>query len=201
MKFKLELWVSLTAMITAVAAVVVAIIQTQVMHEEAELERQHSRLSVKPSLLLYSNSHVGDKGGSFSFGIENQGLGPAVLQGFSVKLKGKMLNNWFDFFKQATSGQVFLRGEQRNVPDITENRMLNGVIVPAGKGLLLIKLGTNAEVAQQLRLSDASAEISLCYCSFYDECWLTTNNSVTQQSVNSCSVLNAPEFLSLDQVD
>ncbi len=38
MKFKLEIWVSITAMITAVAAVVVAIIQTQVMHEEAELE-------------------------------------------------------------------------------------------------------------------------------------------------------------------
>ena len=56
MKMKLEFWVSVTAMITAVAAVVVAIIQTQVMREEAELERDRGVLGCQsPSAGLVVN--------------------------------------------------------------------------------------------------------------------------------------------------
>ncbi len=116
-------------------------------------------------------------------------------------MNGKVITNWSDFFEQATSEQVFLRGKPRNVPDITENKVLSGIIVPAGKGIQLIRLGASAQIASYLRSSENNAEIALCYCSFYDECWLTTNNSMEQQLVRSCRVLNAPDFVSLDDIN
>jgi len=49
-KFNVEMLMATAAMATAIAAVVVAIIQTNIMHAEAEMEREHARVSVMPSV-------------------------------------------------------------------------------------------------------------------------------------------------------
>ena len=57
----MEVFVSLAALITAVAAVVITLEQTKVMREEAELERKNARISVLPSVWL--STHIGDTEG------------------------------------------------------------------------------------------------------------------------------------------
>ena len=198
MKVKMEIWVSITAMITAVAAVVVAILQTQVMHDEAALEREHARLSVQPSILVYSHSSVGDSGGSFAFGMINQGLGPAVVEGFSVEIEGETGVNWAQAIALATEGTVQLRGEKRNVRDISESSINNGMIIPAGSNIRPIDLGTNTEVAALLRPIGEKIKVSFCYCSLYQECWHANNQQTRPTKVENCQAFQKDVFDSLD---
>ena len=75
----MEVFVSLAALITAVAAVVITLEQTSVMREEAELERKNARISVLPSVWL--STFIGDEEGEAYYKIvmTNKGLGPAVI--------------------------------------------------------------------------------------------------------------------------
>ena len=198
MKIKMEIWVSITAMITAVAAVVVAILQTQVMHDEAALEREHARLSVQPSILVYAHSSVGDSGGSFAFGMINQGLGPAVVEGFSVEIDGETGVNWAQAIALATNGSVQLRGEKRNVRDISESSINDGMIIPAGNDIRPIDLGTNTEVAALLRPVSDKIKVSFCYCSLYNECWSANNKKTRPTKVENCQAFQNNIFNTLD---
>ena len=54
-KLNFELIAALAATLTAIAAVVVAVVQTDIMREEAEVERKPVRLSVTPSLWIVQN--------------------------------------------------------------------------------------------------------------------------------------------------
>ena len=200
MKMKLEVLVSITAMITAVVAVVVAIIQTQVMREEAEIEREHTRLSVQPALLVYAHSRVGDTDGNFRYGLRNQGLGPAVIEGFSVSLNGKNVSNWAEFVANATEGAVHLRGEKRNVSGIMESSLDQGMIIPAGGDMMPISLDSDNHVAALLRSIDDNALVTVCYCSLYKECWTATNQNTRPHAVKNCKAYNLVNFSDLESV-
>ena len=84
-----EVFVSLAALVTAVAAVIITMEQTKVMREEAALERRNARISVMPSVWL--GTHIGEDedGAYFRVVMTNKGLGPAVLETFAVTYKGE----------------------------------------------------------------------------------------------------------------
>ncbi len=187
MKIKLEVLVSITAMVTAVAAVVVAILQTQVMREEAMMEREHQRLSVMPAVLVYTGSHIGDTEGSFSVGLVNQGIGPAVLEGFSVEVEGSSARGWQEIIASGTDDQVHIAGDKRNVDGVTLSAATAGTFIPAGESLVPIKLDTTPENAALLRKFSENLVVSVCYCSLYKECWMASNRRARPLQVKMCS--------------
>ena len=63
----MEVFVSLAALVTAVAAVVITLEQTKVMREEAELERKNARISVLPSVWL--STYIGDTDGEAYYNV------------------------------------------------------------------------------------------------------------------------------------
>ena len=86
--------IALAAMLTAVVAVVVAVVQTNIMREEATSERDHARLSVLPAVsILYSNGHNDDDLMFFELNVYNHGLGPAKIEDFSIYYKGEKVGN------------------------------------------------------------------------------------------------------------
>ncbi|MFC4348443.1 hypothetical protein ACFO5Q_11340 [Kordiimonas lipolytica] len=178
---------SITAMITAVAAVVVAIVQTQVMHDEAMMEREHARLSVLPSVLVYTGSHVGDTEGSFRIGAVNQGIGPASIEGLTVKVDGKPQLTWAQVVALGTDDLVHIDGSERNVDTVSVTNLDPGVLMPADARVEALKLETKPDIATLLRDQLTSrVTISLCYCSLYRECWTVDNINTRPAPVNSC---------------
>ena len=186
MKLRIEFLVSATAMITAVAAVVVAMLQTQVMEKEAELERQHQRLSVLPRVFVYTGSHTADKEGKFWVGFINQGIGPAVLEQLSVKLGDLNTHDWDKVVTTGTKGQVHISGPDRNVEGVIVSAVTPGMVIPAGDKLEPIRLETTPDIAKILRDFGDEIEVSICYCSLYRECWHADNRNARPVSVNQC---------------
>lgn len=186
MNIKFEVVVSITAMITAVAAVAVAIIQTKVMQDEAEMEREHARLSVLPSLQVYTHSHTSTDDGKFRLGIVNQGIGPAVLEGFQIKLEGTPVASWSQMVAQGTNGAAQITGPDRNIGTVMTSDIEPGLLIPAGERLVPIQLETSTEVGAILRQMGDKLDVEICYCSLFKECWATSLEEVRPLPINSC---------------
>src|SRR5712672_755633 len=58
---------------------------------QAGIARRHNRLSVRPSLTSFTHRAVGHDA-RFAVTLENNGLGPAVIDSFEVTLGGQPLN-------------------------------------------------------------------------------------------------------------
>jgi hypothetical protein len=195
MKNKTEYIVSVTAMITAVVAVFVAILQTNVMQDESAAEREHMRLSVTPSLWL--SRSILDRGeanfSTYSFAVRNQGLGPAILEKFTVAYDGEYVRDWYDLFSKISSdvdGEDKING--RLFPANT-SRMAPGHIIPAGETITPIKINNDLEIITLLFKGNDKLKMSLCYCSFYQECWQVTGLNVRPEPVKICKS-EAPNF-------
>jgi len=189
----MEVFVSMAALITAVAAVVITMEQTKVMREEAALERRNARISVMPS--VWVATHIGDteEGAYFKIVLSNKGLGPAVVERFDVFYKDEAFGNWDDLARKMAA-------------DIGSEKSFEGATVgswrsPVSPGLMLEAGGT----AEPLRIFDdtdvdalklfarglPSTRLVLCYCSLYGDCFQSELFERPQQ-VEACEAAEEP---------
>ncbi|NVJ98293.1 MAG: hypothetical protein HWE25_09080 [Alphaproteobacteria bacterium] len=182
-KEHVEMIVSVVAVIMAGAAVVIAMVQTDVMREEVELERQHARMSVMPSaMLFYSNGTRDDGRKFFELNVVNKGLGPAIIEGFKITYKGQPMHNQLHWVETVAGGEGALVGLKA---DIGNSSTGAGVTVMAGDTLNPIRV-SHDELAPLILEALKDTEISLCVCSFYGDCQLAENLGERPKPVNSC---------------
>lgn len=185
---------SITAMVTAVAAVIVAIIQTQVMHDEAQMEREHARLSVLPSIQVYTHIHSSSTDSKFYLALVNQGIGPAVIEGFRVKLDGTPVHTWESLVSGGTDGKLHIDGDERNISTVITSDIDQGVLLPVGERLAPIQLEAKDNIGDQLRDLGDKMDVSICYCSLFKECWVTGLKEARPKPVNSCKAYDGQFF-------
>ena len=169
----MEVFVSLAALITAVAAVVITLEQTAVMREEAELERKNARISVLPSVWL--STYIDDTEGEayYKIAVTNKGLGPAVIERFDVSYQGQPVYNWDELARK----MVAHVGSEKTL----EGDYLRSTRSPVSPGLMLEAGGiaypfqtddsTDPDGLRLLMRGSMGMQISLCYCSLYNECF------------------------------
>ncbi|TDF39174.1 hypothetical protein EYS14_06510 [Alteromonadaceae bacterium M269] len=206
-KFNAELIISITAMVTAIVAVVVGMVQTQVMQDESLAEREHQKLSVTPSLWLSRNIWDDGEKEYLSFTIKNQGLGPAVIEDFSVSYRGEKVSDWFELLSKISldvHGSDLLNG--RAFP-ANSQRVNDGHIIPAEEMLKPVQINGDKDVLSLLVRGNEHITMSLCYCSFYEDCWQTQLHK-RPEPVESCpesdvyfnsSLFREPKLRNLDK--
>lgn len=189
----MEVFVSLAALITAVAAVVITLEQTKVMREEAELERNNARISVLPS--VWVSTYIGDSDGEayYKVVLTNKGLGPAVIERFDVTYLDEPVYHW-DELARKMAAHV---GSDKSFDD----GYLRGSRSPVSPGLMLEAGGVayplqvdNTSDPDGIRLLMRGTQdmgISLCYCSLYRDCY-RTELFKRPQAVESCETAEKP---------
>jgi hypothetical protein len=170
-----EVFVSVAALVTAVAAVVITMEQTKVMREEAELERRNARIGVMPSVWL--GTHIGDdeEGAYFRVVMTNKGLGPAVLESFVVTYKGEPVYNWDELARKMAASI----GSEKSFEGATVTSSRS----PVSPGLMLeaggvgepfgISEGTDSAGLKLFMRGATDMAIRACYCSLYGDCFET----------------------------
>ena len=189
----MEVFVSIAALITAVAAVVITLEQTKVMREEAELERNNARISVMPSVWL--STYIGEDGdeGYFKVVLTNKGLGPAVIERFDVSYKGQAVGNW-DALARLMAADI---GSEKSF----EGSTLGSGRSPVTPGLML-EAGGTTEPLRVFKSTDPDGikllmrglpnmGVSLCYCSLYGDCF-RTELFRRPQEVDACEADDEP---------
>ena len=171
----MEVFVSLAALITAVAAVIITLEQTKVMREEAELERKNARISVLPS--VWVSTHIDDSGGEpyFKVVLTNKGLGPAVIEGFDVSYKGQPVHHWDELARKASAHAESERDFQKDLLRSSRSPVSPGLMLESGGEAQPLEVYGNDEPEGMMLLMRSSSDImiSVCYCSLYEDCFRT----------------------------
>ncbi len=196
MKLRFELLMSVTAMITAVAAVAVSIVQTDVMREEAEMEREHQRLSVVPSVWLETNnsSHSSDDKapGHFEFVIKNHGLGPASLRYFTVQREGRYLKNWVEWLSSVEMDEA----DQKGIGGYSYNSIPENYVLPNGEKIDAYTIRAESKLIRNIENSVNDSIYTICVCSLYENCWISKGLNLAPEPVNECKIDPAYQFRS-----
>lgn len=183
-KVSMEFLMSASAMIAAAAAVIVAVMQTNIMQQEAEMEREHARLSVQPSVWFGSNYSTGTDP-RFAFRLQNKGLGPATVEQLEVKVDGKTVLYWSDVIEKISDEKFHIKGKKQNVGS-SFSTIPNGHVVPAGEEIRPFRIDGNLELVKLLANARSRIELSACVCSVYKECW-NTGRGKRPQPVKMCA--------------
>lgn len=164
-------WYKKPEMIVALSALLISVVTTVVGIYSAYIDRAYARASVWPRLEIFRS--YSDQ--SFSYGVSNNGTGPAIIKYAAVTYKSKSIKRW---------------DEIPEIPRFTQSH-ISQRILPAEKSIQpLIYQGAQNKLFLAI---DNDIKISLCYCSIYEQCWIT-DRSNDPQPVDECKIDKKQRF-------
>lgn len=165
-------WYKKPEMIVALSALLISVITTIVSIYSATIDRAYARASMWPRIELFRSFG----GNNFNYGIVNNGNGPAIIKYALVSHDEKNIRRWTDI---------------PNMPEHTQSHMGTRILPPQQTITPTRTTGKAAKVFEEI---DKKVKITICYCSIYDECWLTDreNNPLI---VERCEIDDKKAFL------
>lgn len=188
----LDLTLALSAMFVSVVSLIVAVRHGQAM----------DRLVAANSwpFLTYASDNEGPDGRQrITLRIENAGIGPARIQTFEL---------WWQGQPVASADELLARCcmLQRHAPlalaDLKALDLYVGIVAPAvlragdAQNILsLERTDANADVWDRLDKARLNLTMRACYCSVFDECWISNLLETDTTDVATCPAARVPFVL------
>ena len=173
-------------MLVAMSAIVLSICGLFVALYEASIARRAERASVWPHVEVATSV----QGTHVQIWVHNTGVGPARIRAANVSHQGTTLTDW----------AALLHILKVDVGNITRTYSLIGgrVLGVDSEPETIFAVDVRADSPDpnaSLRLAapifDGSVDVALCYCSVYDECWITRLQDIMNRSRGSPPVEDA----------
>jgi hypothetical protein len=184
-----DLLLALSALVLSIVSMIIAI---QNHHAMKELVMANSW-----PYLRHESSNVGNSGGAeVNLGFTNAGIGPALIEKFTVSYQGKPIKNTPDLLLHCCVKDAGdLHASQANI--ITGE--MNGLAVSAKEAVTFLRMpkpgeGPLAEMWQKLDRARPHVVTAVCYRSVLDDHWITTSNDFRPRQVESCDALPGPAY-------
>ncbi len=165
-------WYKNPEMIVALSALLIGLVTTFISIYSAYVDREYARASVWPRLEVFRSS----SGNSFSYGVSNNGTGPALIKYAKIRDGSKYIKTW---------------KEIKTFQNIRQSHISNRTLSPQNS---ITPLSYKGEDAKAFVKADDSISIELCYCSIYEECWVI-DRSNQPTAVEACYIDNNQMFL------
>ncbi len=165
-----ELAVALSAILVSLCALGVSLYQASIM-------RDQQRAAVWPYIeILPSNNSEGS-----SLFLFNKGSGPAKIQTVVVSLDGTVWKSW-ESLLEAVRGDESIRYSFST---------MHGRVLASNDELAAISMSAQdaAIIGPHLR----NINISICYCSVYDDCW-STEIGESPEPIHACEIDEETQF-------
>jgi hypothetical protein len=170
---RLAQWGSIAALAISAFALAIGAYQTRLMQTQA-------RASVWPYVVIgYSYSDGGDRPG-FDLHVENNGVGPAIVRSVQVRLDDKPVQHWTDVLGALVGRGMTVQARFAG---------LSGSVIPPSTNretAVSAMYVADAAVAKLFYHSVDRLAIDICYCSIYDDCWVTHWRSPRSEPVGAC---------------
>ena len=187
----LEFAVAIAALITSVTSIWLSLRQGDDM---ARLVQAQSW-----PYLEYLSSNTGNAGPAIDIGVRNAGVGPAKVKSFSVVYDGTAVPGWVALIRACCVPDGKKIETTQDLLTLTDDKMISSKLIdrvlrPTDEVILLHlpKTEANALLWKKLDQARFKLDIHACYCSVFDECWITDLRSTTAKSVASCPVDPTP---------
>ncbi|MFD2166363.1 hypothetical protein ACFSJY_08790 [Thalassotalea euphylliae] len=169
-------WYKSPEMIVGLSALAVSLVAVFVAIYSAYVDRTYARASVWPRLEIYRS--YSDLAGKFEYGVDNSGTGPAIINSVKISEDGKYIKRWSELGIHKALKIPFIQSQ------------INGRIIPPQRTITPIKIDSqnSADALRDFILKkDGTVNIEICYCSIYEECWLTDRNN-KPKPVTQCDI-------------
>lgn len=159
------------------APIFIAVLALLVSLDQAWQTRKHDKLSVRPYVYV-SFRHSYEEGAGWTY--SNFGLGPAILKSFEVRVDGVPQVDWEGALRSLA---IVEGGPDKPATEWTVPRV--GAVMEPGepKKLFWMRPG---RFTRPLMDNQERVEIKICYCSFYDECWIGGTPQVAAAKKDRC---------------
>jgi hypothetical protein len=199
----IELVIAAAVVVISLASLITTVYQSIVMRRTLEA-------SVWPRV-EWENSNYDEQRhlNSITFAVANRGVGPARIARVEILLNGKrmgnenalLLNCCIDGTTSGERSATLRRLTERNdLPTFTST--LDGAALTPGQERILFEFERPAEdspafsVWNRLNAVRDELDLTVCYCSVFDDCWSSRAHAYTQatEAVDRCPVEAEPGF-------
>ncbi len=184
----LELVIALTALVTSVSSIVIA------MHHGEVMEKLVQANSLP--FMQGGFSDATEQGEEIlSLDLFNRGVGPAYQQSLRLSVDGKTVKSVRDLVAAAIGPE--LTAEAARKLDSLQNRVPKRYI-PAGQQQFVFRIRKTPENAvywDHLQGTQTSWNVEFCYCSVFDECWRVPGKWEQPVKAAACPRDEATEFV------
>jgi len=161
-KINIELLLGLSVVFLSASALIVAIVQTTIFKEQ-----QYA--SVWP----YLQTTASFRSGNYEYGIENKGVGPAIVKSFEYTYKGSSYSDTLSVFSA-------MFGE--NMRGVGFSGTGKDYVFKPEEAISLLSLDLPDSVIRQIsnRWESNSVNLKVTYADVYGNCWLLDNGVTTR---------------------
>lgn len=180
-----EIVTSLTALLVSAVSIKVA------LHHGEVMEKLVTANSI-PYVVTEKNNAVLNPAGGYDpvleLALKNSGVGPAEVHSVTLKWQGRYLRDLTDIYKAAGLADekplpVRLNTSQKHFIAAGDKVTLVSIPKPDDRSATWARL---ERVIQQ-------SQLEACYCSVFQECWLTASDHV--EAVDQCEIATDKRFI------
>jgi len=190
----LRQWVEL---LLGAAALAVSAISLWVAVGTENANRQMVAAASWP-LLQVDTANLAENGRpTITFSVINAGEGSAKLKTLEIRWRGKTYSGSTPLLRECCGYKPFVGPADLN--DTRGSGLTTGgvhnVVVRAGEKHTFLQMPLRADnIAAWRKLDVARRELKFraCYCSVFDECWISTLMDLEPQKVNRCPAVRTP---------
>jgi len=176
-------------LVLALSAIFISLVSLFIAIEHGRTERDLVAANSWPYLQLESD--VGDKNG-IEFWVENAGVGPAKLEQFELSYDGRKMRSMLDLLRQCCGWPApNPAAPDFRLPQGYASGDINKTVLRPGQRIQLLKVSASA-VADQLKHKLGIITFRACYCSVFDECWVSNLVDLHPRHVSACPVFDTP---------
>ena len=176
--------------VLSASAAVVAVCALAVSAYQAIIMRQQLKQSAWPYLIQGNSGTT-----TYSRIVQNVGLGPALVRSFIIEVDGRPVHYWGE------ARELVEARAATPLPALPANAKTYGSTL--SRGLVLLP-GTPFEiyhtedsaVSARMRavLNDDRVRMRVCYCSLYNDCWITDSRAREPVATRACPPESTREF-------
>lgn len=177
-----------------VAALAISLISLWVAVGTEDANRKMVAAASWPFLQLDTRNADPQGRPDIALSVINSGVGPAKVESFELGWNGKAYSGSTAYLKDCCHRlQIPYPAKPGQTPVFTGG--VAGTVIRAGESrqFLEMQLGPdNAAAWQALNRARFQTRFRICYCSVFDECWLSTLASLEPERVHECPVPKVP---------
>ena len=185
LRLNFETFGSISAIVVGVAALFVSLYHVRVLEAQ-----RHA--TVRPILSIDQVSRTDGGRIYFEFSITNAGVGPAILQSATLVDGQNELNSW-DALNERLPATI-----PQPEPDLVFGASIQGRALAPGDiitphGSVWENIENSSNLSNQIQEAHSNVSLSVCYCSVFDRCWVTSS-SITAgapELIDSCPISNS----------
>ena len=181
----LDMVVALAALVTSVVSITVAVRHGETMEKLVEAQSW-------PHIQLDSSNLVNDKQ-DVALTLRSTGSGPSQVKALSISYAGTPVHNWPELIRACCASDR--NADVATLLRETDGRVITGtptgaVLLPNDKAMImsLPRTEANAALWKRLDMERTKLRFEACYCSVFDECYVSELRQSDARHVESCPV-------------